>query len=134
MNGDLLTDLDFLKMIEFHRSQNADFTVALKTYQQKVAYGIVELDSDSHIIQLKEKPELTFLINSGIYVLSPNVLSLIPDEGIFLMTELMGQMMAKGMNVLGYEFTESWHDIGRLDDYMKIITKNDNENNLDKLL
>jgi NDP-sugar pyrophosphorylase family protein len=50
------------------------------------------------------------------------------------MTELMEQMMAEGMNVVGYEFTESWHDIGRLDDYMKIITKNDNENNLDKLL
>lgn len=125
MNGDLLTDLNFNKMMDFHRSENANLTIALKKYQRKFAYGIVEIDSDSHIIQIKEKPELTFLINSGIYILSPNVFSLIPNEGKYLMTDLIDKMIKNGLNVVGYEFTEAWHDIGRLDDYMKTILKED---------
>lgn len=126
MNGDLLTDLDFNKMMEFHQAENADLTMALKKYQQDIVYGTVEVDSDSRIVKLKEKPTLTFLINSGIYILSANALSLIPDKGVYLMTDLIDQLIANGSKVVGYEFTEAWHDIGRLDNYMKNFVKEEN--------
>ncbi|MFW9965066.1 MAG: sugar phosphate nucleotidyltransferase [Candidatus Sifarchaeia archaeon] len=132
MNGDLLTDLNFCKMMEFHNTQNADLTIALKKYQRKISYGIADIDSESHIIQLREKPELTYLISSGIYILSPHLLSLIPEEGKYLMTDFIERMIAEGMNVLGYTFTEAWHDIGRLDDYMKSILNDENLSNDDR--
>jgi NDP-sugar pyrophosphorylase family protein len=67
-----------------------------------------------------------FLINSGIYVVSPNLLDIIPDDGEYLMTKLIDEARNSGFKVLGYQFTESWRDIGRLDDYLKAI--NDLEN------
>jgi NDP-sugar pyrophosphorylase family protein len=129
MNADLLTSIRFQDLMRFHKAKNADLTVALKRFDRKIVYGVVEIGPDSQITQLREKPTFSFLINSGIYVLSPSALSLIPTEGLFHMTELVESTIDKGMNILGYEFTEAWQDIGRMDDYLKIVS--DLENGLE---
>ncbi|MBY8998569.1 MAG: nucleotidyl transferase, partial [Candidatus Thorarchaeota archaeon] len=69
---------------------------------------------------------LTYLINSGIYVVSPSVLPLIPDEGVYAMTTLIEDARKNGMKVAGYEFTDSWRDIGQMDDYMKVLSDIEN--------
>jgi len=129
MNADLLTSIRFQDLLQFHRKQGADLTVALKRFDRKIAYGVVEVGPDFGITELKEKPIFSFLINSGIYAVSPDTLSLIPDDSRFHMTELVKSAISKGMKVLGYEFTEAWRDIGRMDDYLKAI--NDMENGLE---
>ncbi len=127
MNSDLLTDLNFSNLMKFHSDQSADLTVALKRVDRKVSYGVVDLDSENNITEISEKPTFTFLINSGIYVVSPETLILIPNEGLFQMTELIPEALKKGKKVVGYQFTEPWRDIGRMDDYLKTINELDNE-------
>jgi len=131
LNSDLLTSLDFTKLREYHESRISDMTVALKKLDKKLAYGVVEVDSDSRITSMREKPNLCFHINSGIYVLSPKTLSLIPDEGEFQMTELIDIALSRGLKVIGYGFEESWIDIGRLDNYMKAISDLESERDSD---
>jgi NDP-sugar pyrophosphorylase family protein len=121
MNSDVLTNLRFGTLVEFHQKQEADLTVALKKLERRIAYGTVELGEDASITGFSEKPYVTYLINSGIYVLSPDILPRIPDEGKLLMTDLIEKAIDIGMSVKGYEFTEKWVDIGRLDNYMRTL-------------
>ena len=121
MNSDLLTDLKFAEMMSFHSQESADLTVALKRFDRRMSYGVVELDSDNCITEIKEKPTFSFLINSGIYVISPSLLDLIPSSGIFQMTDLIPKAIKDGKKVAGYQFTEAWRDIGKMDDYMKTL-------------
>ncbi|MFW9794016.1 MAG: sugar phosphate nucleotidyltransferase, partial [Candidatus Thorarchaeota archaeon] len=122
MNADVLTSLDFKKLMDYHKTMKSDLTLALKSFKRKIAYGVIDLSPDSVITGIREKPTLSFLINSGIYVVSPETLRLIPDEGVFQMTELIEAAKDDGLNVIGYEFSEPWRDIGRIDDYMKTIS------------
>ncbi|MFW9964002.1 MAG: sugar phosphate nucleotidyltransferase [Candidatus Sifarchaeia archaeon] len=126
MNADILTDLNLKNLLKFHNSQGADLTVALKRVDLDIPYGVVKVESENSIESIDEKPTLEFLINSGIYVVSPELLDIIPDSGIYPMTSLITDSKAKGMTVLGYQFTDSWKDIGRLDDYLKALNGEDN--------
>lgn len=126
MNADLLTSIRFQDLLQFHKKQAADLTVALKRFDRKIAYGVVEIGPDFGITEFREKPSFSFLINSGIYAVLPDTLSLIPDNGRFHMTELVKSAIGEGMKVLGYEFTEAWQDIGRMDDYLKAISDMEN--------
>lgn len=126
MNADLLTDLKFSDLMKFHTEESASLSVALKKFDRKVSYGVVELDSENKISKISEKPTFSFLINSGIYVISPDTLSLIPDKGQFQMTDLIPKAIKAGKKVVGYQFTEAWRDIGRMDDYMKTINELEN--------
>ena len=126
LNADLLTSLKFEQLMKFHNDKKADLTVALKQFERKIAYGVVDIDDSSLIKGVREKPTLTFLVNSGIYVVSPSALDLIPEEGIYAMTTLIEDALSNEMTVAGYEFTDAWRDIGRMDDYMKAL--NDLEN------
>ena len=121
MNADILTDLNLKKLLKFHNSQGADLTVALKRVDLNIPYGVVKVASQDSIESIDEKPILEFLINSGIYVISPSLLDIIPETGMYPMTSLIADAKERGMNVLGYQFTESWKDIGRLDDYIKAL-------------
>ena len=126
LNADLLTGLNYTDLMKFHQDKEADLTVALKQFKRKIAYGVVNVDDESMIKGVQEKPTLTYLINSGIYVVSPTVLPLIPDEGVYAMTTLIEDARKNGMEVAGYEFSDSWRDIGRMDDYMKVLSDIEN--------
>lgn len=119
MNADILTDLDLKKLWKFHASKNALLTVALKRVKLDIPYGVASLDKESRISQLDEKPTIEYLINAGIYCVSPRLLDIIPMTGAYHMTQLIDDCLAKYQSVLGFIFEDSWRDIGRLDDYMK---------------
>ncbi|MFW9975486.1 MAG: sugar phosphate nucleotidyltransferase [Candidatus Thorarchaeota archaeon] len=126
LNADLLTSLNYEKLLKYHQEKEADLTVALKHFQRKIAYGVVEMDENSTILGMKEKPVLSYLINSGIYVVSPSVLDIIPDDGVYAMTALVEDARKNDLHVVGYEFTDPWRDIGRMDDYMKAVSDIEN--------
>ncbi len=114
MNGDILTNIDLNKLMDFHTSGGYDMTVAVKPYSIKLAYGVLECEGNA-VVNLREKPELSFMINAGIYCLNPSVVKKIPDDEYFEITELLGI----GLNVGSYEITDYWMDIGKVDDYFK---------------
>lgn len=115
MNGDLLTAVDFRYLLDFHRDSGAAATLCVREYALQVPYGVARLDGQ-RLLSLDEKPSESVFVNAGIYVLSPEVLELIPPSGLYHMTTLLQDLVAGGREVAACPLREYWLDIGRLED------------------
>jgi NDP-sugar pyrophosphorylase family protein len=131
MNADILTDLNLHNLLRYHIEEEADLTVALKRFEINIPYGVASLNEKKMIDIIDEKPTFYFLINSGIYVISKNILSIVPSVGIYPMTKFITDCIEHDKRVIGYEFDNDWRDIGHLDDYMKVA--HDNSESSDRL-
>ena len=116
INGDILTDVDFKAMLEFHRDHRAEMTIAVRKYDLEVPYGVVESEG-VNVHRLTEKPQFSFFVNAGIYLLEPAVHGLIPGGQSFNMTDLIQRMLDAGRSVVSFPVREYWLDIGRHSDY-----------------
>lgn len=118
MNGDVLTKVDFTRLLEHHEQQAFDATMCVRELEHQVPFGVIESNNEL-ITDMVEKPTYRYRINTGIYVLSPEcVASVKPDTKIDLPT-LLEQRMAQQEKVGIYTSHEYWLDIGRMDDYQK---------------
>src|SRR5262249_34550202 len=88
INGDILTQVDFRAMLDFHREYRAEMTVAVRRFEMQVPYGVIECDG-SRVRRLSEKPQVGFLVNAGIYLVEPTVFQLMPNGQHFNMTDLI---------------------------------------------
>ena len=116
--GDVLADVDFRALYEFHREREGVATIALKRVSDPTQYGIAAVDDRGRIMKFKEKPlkEEAFsdLANAGIYVLEPEVLDLIPpDQPFDFAKDVFPKLLAKGLPLYGKELEGVWMDIGR---------------------
>ena len=116
INGDIMTHVDFRAMLAYHQEHHADMTVAVRQYDIKVPYGVIECEG-SRVCTLKEKPQLHFLVNAGIYLLEPNVYEFIPNGEHFNMTDLIQRLLDSNHTVVSFPVIEYWLDIGQLADY-----------------
>jgi dTDP-glucose pyrophosphorylase/CBS domain-containing protein len=116
INGDILTQVDFRSMYAFHQDQRADMTVGVRRYEVQVPYGVVECDG-AQIRGLREKPQLNFFVNAGIYLLEPQVFRLIAPNRHLNITDLVSQLVASGSTVVSYPICEYWLDMGQHEDY-----------------
>ena len=116
MNGDILTDINFRAMLDFHREHSADLTVAVRQYDIQVPYGVLECDG-AEVRRLEEKPTSSFLVNAGIYLLDPSVHRRIPRGRRYDMTDLIDDLLADGCRVVSFPIVEYWLDIGQHADY-----------------
>jgi len=116
MNGDLLTQVNFNHLMDFHTKHKSVATMAVREYEFQVPYGVVNLDSP-RILRIDEKPTHHFFINAGIYVLKPEVISLVPKGTHFDMTTLFDQLIEQKRPTAAFPILESWLDVGRLDDF-----------------
>lgn len=117
MNGDLLTDLDFGKIMAFHKKKGALLTVALYKKKEKIDFGVVAIDAKSEITTIKEKPEVEHLVNMGIYIAEPGIFKYIPEDSYLDFPTLINKAKQAGEKVFGYVFEGEWLDIGRFVDY-----------------
>ena len=115
MNGDLLTNLDFEKMLDFHIKNDSKATMCVREYNIKVPYGEIKLDNEN-IISITEKPVHKLLVNAGIYVLDPECINLIPKE-FYDMPLLFKKIILNNKKTISFPLGEYWLDIGRLKDY-----------------
>lgn len=115
INGDIITNLDFSKLYRTHISSDSKMTVVTKILQTPLQYGIVKGEGDL-VSGIDEKPNLKFEILAGIYVLSPEVLSIIP-EGLYNMPQLIRDLIASGQTVRRYILDDYWLDIGQMESY-----------------
>ncbi|MBM4357067.1 MAG: nucleotidyltransferase family protein [Deltaproteobacteria bacterium] len=111
MNGDLLTNVNLTRLFALHRTAQSAATVALRRHAMKIPYGVCKVES-GRVVALEEKPELSYEINAGIYVVSPEALPLVPTSGPYSMTALLEACMHLGLPVGAYRMHESWQDIG----------------------
>jgi NDP-sugar pyrophosphorylase family protein len=127
-NGDILTDVDISKIIEFHESKKSTATIVLAAVENPSAYGLVETAADGKVLRFREKPkpeelaELTVnTINAGIYILEPEVLDLIP-EGVNHSFEynVFPDLLSKQKAFYAYILKENyWRDIGNPESYLQ---------------
>jgi len=121
INGDILTDLDFKAMHRFHLEHQAHLTMAVCEHEIKVPYGVVEV-SGAMVERIIEKPSKRFFVNAGIYLLDASVCAQIPPDISFHMTDLIGKLLEKKMNVVAFPLREYWLDIGKVEDYKRAVS------------
>lgn len=118
MNGDLLTNLDFNKLLDFHDSHEGVATMCVREYEHRVPYGVVESDG-LRVTSMVEKPAYRYFINAGIYVLSPSVLDYVGKGQRIDMPTLLEQRMKAHEPVNMFPVHEYWLDIGRMEDFQR---------------
>jgi mannose-1-phosphate guanylyltransferase/phosphomannomutase len=122
ISGDALTDVNLQKLVDFHREQGAAVTIGLKSVENPLEFGIVVTDDEGRIERFLEKPSwgqvFSDTINTGIYVLEPEVLRHVPtDRPYDFSKELFPLLLEMGRPLYGYVFEEYWQDVGNLEQF-----------------
>ena len=118
MNGDLLTKVDFQKLLEFHESNRFSATMCVREYVCKIPFGVVRANN-CQLEALQEKPTQKMFVNAGIYTLNPTILKMVPPNTYIDMPELFSSILEKGQKPGVFPIREYWLDIGRLNEYEK---------------
>ena len=118
MNGDLLTQVNYRGLLDFHDEHESIATMCVREYEHQVPYGVIK--SDGHrIISIVEKPVQRFFINAGIYLLAPELVKSVLPGARIDMPSLLEKAMAAGNDVAMFPVHEYWLDIGRIDDFQR---------------
>lgn len=121
-NCDILIEQDYSEVLKYHHENNNEITIiaALKNYP--IAYGTIETGEDGKLLKLIEKPELSFKINSGMYILEPHLLDEIPENEFFHITHLIEKVKDRNGRIGVFPVSEkSWRDVGNWDEYLNNI-------------
>lgn len=121
MNGDVLTTLNFGNLLRYHNRERNILTIATRQRSVKIDYGVLHLDERKRVCAYEEKPELRSTVSMGIYVLEPEALEYIPDEGYFDFPDLVHALLQAGQRVGTYSHDGLWFDIGRREDYEQAV-------------
>jgi len=121
-NCDIIIKADYSSLYEFHQKGGYDVTLVASAKHYVIPYGTCELNGDGHLAGINEKPNYDFLVNTGLYVLTPDVLKLIPENTFFHITHLI-EMVKKGGGTVGvFPVDEnSWIDVGQWAEYRKAV-------------
>lgn len=123
-NCDCLLEADYPCMLDYHRKSNNIATMIVSNKTMKLAYGVVDVDKEGHIEAMREKPEFSFLVNTGIYILEPMVIEQIKDDEVVDMPTIFNRLMEAGYNVGAYPITEkSWLDMGQMAEMHNMINE-----------
>lgn len=116
MNGDLLTQINFEQLLQFHEETESAATMCVREYEYQIPYGVIETDGQQ-LVSIKEKPMQRNFVNAGIYVLSPEVFDYIPKGVFYDMPDLFKRLMDEPKNISAFPVREYWLDIGRMSDF-----------------
>jgi NDP-sugar pyrophosphorylase family protein len=121
MNGDLLTNIDYSNLMKFHLEKGALATVSMYNKDVPISLGVLKLDDAGNIVDYIEKPTLVYNVSMGIYVFNRNILNYI-EQGKYLdFPDLIKQLIERNETIAGYDFNGYWMDIGRHEDYSKVL-------------
>jgi len=117
MNGDILTTLNFQKLIRYHHRHKSLLTIAMNKKKIQTELGVMEYDRSYRLTRYIEKPILSYSVSMGIYVFEKRVLEWIPQGRYFDFPELVQKLMDRNQKVICYPSEDFWLDIGRHEDY-----------------
>jgi NDP-sugar pyrophosphorylase family protein len=117
-NGDLITEINYGEILDYHKTHSAFATMAVRSYEFKNPFGVVEI-RNLEICGYEEKPITISQINAGIYVLSPKSLDMLKKGAPCDMSTLFQCMLAESRKVVAYPIYEDWRDIGNPNDLME---------------
>ncbi len=123
-NCDIIIKADYLDLYAFHQKNSYDITLVASMKNYIIPYGTCELNGEGHLKQINEKPEFDFLANTGLYVLNPDVLHLIPADKLYHITHLIEDAKKSGKRVGVYPIDDdAWIDIGQWAEYQKAVER-----------
>jgi dTDP-glucose pyrophosphorylase len=121
MNGDVLTNVDFERVLAFHNKNTACATMCVRDYEYQVPFGVINGEGN-RIVSMVEKPIQRYFVNAGIYVVSPELRKSVQKNQRLDMPTLLEQAIANNNDVLMFPIHEYWLDIGRIEDYQRAQT------------
>lgn len=117
MNGDILTDLNYRDLFEFHLANKCALTIATYTKEVKIDLGVLVTDGTGLVTDYREKPVFTCNVSMGVYVFNRSVIRHIPAKAYYDFPTLVKSLLEKDARVMSYPFRGIWLDIGRPSDY-----------------
>lgn len=121
--GDVILKNNLRKMISYHKSKKAIATIGLSKYSTKMSYGFIKTEKNGLVRSWSEKPEISGLINAGVYVFEPSFLTSIPEGKIFGMDSAFESIIKENKKVFGYEIEGGFLDIGDRKTYLSADRK-----------
>jgi dTDP-glucose pyrophosphorylase len=119
-NCDILIEQDYTEILDYHKDNKNDITIVAAMKHYPIPYGIVNTGENGAFISIQEKPELTFKINAGMYILEPAILNNIPENSFYHITQLIESIKKIGRKVGVFPVSESsWKDIGEWSEYLR---------------
>jgi dTDP-glucose pyrophosphorylase len=123
-NCDIIIEGDYTSLYSFHLKDNYDLTLVASTKDYVIPYGTCELNSEGYLSHINEKPKYDFLINTGLYVLDPNILKLIPRDKFYNITDLIEDLININKRVGVFPVNDdAWIDVGQWAEYQKATEK-----------
>ena len=121
-NCDSINEQDYRDVYDYHMNNHNDKTIVTMVKSFKIPYGVIETGEDGLMTSLSEKPEITYQVNTGVYILNPSCIEEIPEGKFFHITHLMEKIKARGGRVGCFPVSEhSWKDMGEWSEYLKLI-------------
>lgn len=121
-NCDSINEQDYRDVYDYHVENHNDLTIVTMVKTFKIPYGVIETGEDGLMTALSEKPELTYQVNTGVYILNPSCINEIPEGEFFHITHLMEKVKARGGRVGCFPVSEhAWKDMGEWPEYLKMI-------------
>jgi NDP-sugar pyrophosphorylase family protein len=117
MNGDVLTTLNYQKLIQYHRRKRGMVTIAMNQKRIQLELGVMEFSQRQQLTHYIEKPTLSYSVSMGVYIFEKKVLKWVPTQGYLDFPELIQKLLRKGEKVFCYASNDFWLDIGRHEDY-----------------
>ena len=123
-NCDIIIKANYNSLYNFHKSGGYDITLVASTKEYIIPYGTCELNDEGHLSQINEKPKYDFLINTGLYLLNPEMLNLIPENKFYHITHLIENAKNKGKKVGVYPIDDdAWIDVGQWVEYKQVVAQ-----------
>ena len=121
-NCDIIIKADYVNLYEFHQKGGYDLTLVASAKEYIIPYGTCELNGDGHLSHINEKPKYDFLINTGLYILNPDVLSIIPQNKFFHITHMIENLKnaEKKIGIFPID-DDAWIDVGQWAEYKKVM-------------
>jgi dTDP-glucose pyrophosphorylase len=121
-NCDIIIKADYVNLYEFHQKGGYDITLVASAKEYIIPYGTCELNGDGHLSHINEKPKYDFLINTGLYILNPDVMSIIPKNKFYHITHMIDNLKDAGKRIGVFPIDDdAWIDIGQWAEYKKVM-------------
>jgi len=121
-NCDIIVKSDYKKIIDFHKDGKYDLTLVASMHHYTIPYGVCYVENGGDLKEISEKPEYDYLINTGMYVLEPDVIDYIPENKFYHITHLIEDLKKNKRRVGVYPvYEKSWIDVGQWEEYRNAI-------------
>jgi NDP-sugar pyrophosphorylase family protein len=116
VNGDVLTALDFSDFYATHMVRRPLLTIATRQQRQEIPFGVMKFDDSHEVTDFREKPGFEMWISMGAYVVAPEIVRYVPEDGVFGIDTLVDTLKADGISPLAYPFEGLWYDLAGVED------------------